>query len=188
MAHRTFLALDIGDDVRQALATLEAELTPPQARIRWVRPENLHVTVRFLGDVSDAVLADVCQRSASAVAGVERFSVDITGVRCVPARGPVRMIWAGVDDPSGRLAEVYRRLDEALAGLPVQRERRAYRPHVTLARVKHVPSAGSLRQAVQARAGRDFGSARGREITVYTSRLTPQGSVYTPVSKAIIGG
>jgi len=181
---RTFLAIDIDEDIRRRLASCAEKLSSPDAKIRWVAPANLHVTLKFLGDVCDELSADVCNVTSEIAAEVERFEFRVRGVQVVPPSGRVRMFWAGVDEPTGQMALLHDRLDAAMGGLGFKREDRAYKAHITLGRVKHARDWQRLRVAGMAMEAEDFGACLAECVTVYASELAPSGPVYTPISHA----
>ena len=87
MGVRTFLALDLDEAIRQRLADAQRQIDDPGAKIKWVAPELLHVTMKFLGEVDDAAVANVCELAAGVAALHEPFDFDVRGVTCVPPGG-----------------------------------------------------------------------------------------------------
>jgi 2'-5' RNA ligase len=187
MAVRTFLALDADEGIRAALVDASRRLEHCGANFKPVEEGNLHVTLNFLGDVADDLLAEVCSRAAGAAAAVECFDFDVKGLLCVPPRGPLRMVWAVVTDPSGRMARLQANLTEEMEGLGLRGEERGFRPHITLARIKYATHPQQFHQAVAELAGKHFGIQHAEELVTYASRLTPSGPVYTPLAKAVLG-
>ena len=187
MAVRTFLALDLDDDIRKGLVAAQRRIGEKDAKINWVARQNLHVTLKFLGDVEDAMLEEVCRLVAEAAGRIETFEFDVRGVIAVPPGGRIRMVWAGVDDPTGRTAALFAEIEKALAGLGFRHENRRFQPHITLARVKHARDPRALREAAAPLAEQDFGAQRAEHVTVYTSQLTPTGPVYTPAARPPLG-
>ena len=187
MAVRTFLALDVDEGIRSGLVDALRRLEHCGADFKPVGLDNLHVTLNFLGDVADDLLAEVCSRAAGAAAEVENFDFDVRGLLCVPPRGPLRMVWADVTDPSGRMAKLQASLAEAMCGLGLRGEERGFHPHITLARIKYAADPQQFRQAVVELVDEDFGIQRAEELVVYASRLAPSGPVYTPLAKAALG-
>lgn len=187
MGVRAFLALDLPEAVRDALTAAQRSLDSPGGKIKWVARENLHVTVKFLGDVAEDSLSRISAAAAAVAAETRSFPFTVRGVQVIPPRGAVRMIWAGVDEAGGRLAEFFRRLDPAVGAFGIQREKRTFRPHVTLARVKFLPSPDALRRAAADWAHEDFGAVDTPELVTYSSHLTPSGPIYTPLARAAFG-
>ncbi len=198
MAHRTFIALDLDEHARRRLTAacdairLVSHSSRSRSRgdaIHWVPPENFHVTLKFLGDVSDAQLADVCRVVREAAAGIGPFDFTVGGLKAVPPAGrELRMIWAEAQNPAGRLPALFASLEQALAPLGFPRESRPFASHITLARVKYTPQADALRAAVEEQGQLPGGVVRAEQVIVYTSQLTPDGSIYTPACRAWLGG
>jgi 2'-5' RNA ligase len=132
-ARRLFVALEIPAEVCAAVEAAFAPWRAPLPTARWVPPENLHVTVRFLGSVRPEVVDEVSSAVGSAAAAVAPFGTRLDGVGAFPSASRGRVLWAGLHDPLGRMAELGLALDAAL-GPTFRREVRAFRPHVTVAR------------------------------------------------------
>jgi 2'-5' RNA ligase len=194
MPQRTFLALDLEEATLDRMEIARRGLDAPGAGARWVARENLHLTLLFLGDVADEVLPQVCDLSAGAAGFVKPFEYEVRGLLAVPPAGALRMIWAGVEDPSGHLAELQAHLAAAMAGLGLREEERGFRPHITLARIKSMAPQGrggkaaqALRQETKAYAETSFGTQFAEEVVVYGSQLTQEGPIYTPLARAPLG-
>jgi len=188
MGMRTFLSLDIDEATRGRLSGVAGNIPIGDARIRWVEPDNLHVTLKFLGDVADELVADVCAAASWAAETVEPFDFSVRGVICIPPAGRLRMLWAGVVEPTGRLARLHEQLDAALSEMGFGAEDRPFKPHITLARVKFARNSQDIRAAAESYGDRDFGTNRAGQLVVYSSKLTPEGPVYTPLARAKLGG
>lgn len=187
MAVRTFFALDIDDALRQRLAEVSARVDCGRSKVNWVRPENLHVTMHFLGDVDDAKLAEVCRLAGEAAAGVEPFGFHVRGLSCIPPRGAVRMIWADAADPTGRMEALRNSLMSALAGLGFREESRRFKGHITLARVRFGRQVERIRRGVEAAAPAGLPGQFAEELVAYSSRLGPGGPTYEAIARAPLG-
>ena len=195
MGIRTFLAVELDEAVRARLAEAAAGAEAGRARVRLVAPENIHVTLNFLGDVEDAQVPAVCRTAERLAAAAEPFEFAVRGLRAVPPRGPVlRMLWAGVDDLSGGLGRLQARLEAALAEMGFAPDRRPFRPHLTLARFKSprgrrapTPGADAIRATFAARREQAFGTVAAEAVTVFSSELSPAGPTYAPLARAGIG-
>jgi len=185
MPMRTFLSLDLDEVIRDRLLAAAAAVGSGGAKMKWVDDQQLHVTLKFLGDVPDERINEVCSIASEVAEGVESFEFHVQGMTCVPPGGSqLRMIWAGVDDPTGRMGVLHERLDEALSGLGLKEEDRAFKPHITLARVRFVKDASVLRAAAQRYLHEAFGTQHAEELVAYSSKLTSEGPIYTPLAKA----
>ena len=187
MATRTFLALPLGPGMVDRLVRAQQELMRIAAHVRWVARENLHLTVKFLGSVEDGDLAEVCRVARELAGRCEPFEFVVRGLTAVPPAGQMRMVWAGVEEPSGRLARLAQAVEEAYAAMGFKRETRRFRPHLTLGRVKSGKNVAELRAGTARFAETDFGSQRAEELVVFASELTPHGPVYSSLAKAPLG-
>ena len=187
MSARTFLAIDVDGAVRGRLAEIAAEFRIDGAKVSPVAPGNIHVTLNFLGDVGDDTLKDVCQAAADVAAAAEPFDFAVRGVRCMPPRGQPRIVWADVDEPTGRLVALQAALAGAMAVLGYRPDSRRYHPHLTIARVKDASDPQALRRAVETYADETFAPQRGEQVTTCTSVLTPTGAIYTAAARAALG-
>ena len=184
-AHRTFVALELSEAVIGALSEVRYALPSKLGKFNWVAPENLHVTMKFLGDLEAPALRGACEAATQAAAGQPAFAFDVPSVQAIPPRGPLRMIWATPSDEQMHIAGLFGRLESALVERGFAPEGRPFVPHITLARVRFTSQAGAIRQAVQSIAG-PFGQVQATHLTVFTSELTPQGPIYTPAVRAAL--
>jgi len=187
MATRTFLALDLDEPIRRQLGNTQRELDRAGATVRWTKAAQLHVTVKFLGDVADEDLPQVCELAQQAAAEVEPFDFEVAAVTPGPPRGAMRMVWVDIADETGRMAQLNSRLESAYAEMGFRRENRRFHPHLTLGRIKAPRRLSELGRAVSAMSTRTFGTQSADNLIVYASQLTPQGPIYTPLAKAPLG-
>ena len=188
MSLRVFLALDFDEPVKKQLLRLQERLTGVGAEVRWVRAEHIHLTMKFLGDVPDTVAADVCRLGQNLAAEFEPFEFTAVGAGCFSNHGRPRVIWVGVEDPSGSVRRLHDRIETTLAPLGLRRELRAFKPHITLGRVRSARNALELRAEVERNKTFQAGTQQAREITIYSSQLSPEGPVHTVMSRAVFGG
>jgi len=187
MPLRTFLAIELDSHIVESLVSAQGQLANPADKVKWVERQNLHVTLKFLGDVSDDAVHRVCGRMAEAAAKITAFEFAVRGLVVSPRQGPIRMVWGGVDDPSGLMNVLHEQIDQSLAGMGFKEEIREFRPHITIARVKHVHNAGLFRSLVKNFEEYEFGHQHCDEVVAYTSMLTGEGPVYTPICHAPLG-
>lgn len=177
---RTFLAIDLGDTLRSALASIRASVTaisPEWAGEKWVSIENLHLTLRFLGDQPSEALADIAAALMGALADVEQFESEcLRVVEPSPHARKARMLWSRFDDPDGSFTALAHRIDAALCPLGIPPESRGFVPHVTLCRARS-PRAARLDPDLSLLTTLPLMSVR--EVTVFTSELTRIGPIYT---------
>jgi len=179
---RLFVALEIPAGVRDGLAALVQQLRAISSqagdeRPRWVRPENLHVTLKFIGQTAPEKLNSL--RSAlSAVHADRPVEINFQGLGFFPNEKHVRVLWAGLQ-ASANLPSLAGGIDRALATHGIPRETRAFEPHLTLARFEPPGLNQKLQAAIQQNAGREFGSFQTREFHLIESKTKPSGAEYT---------
>jgi 2'-5' RNA ligase len=186
MPVRTFVAIPLAEAITARLVKAREALAPG-ARVRWVEANNIHLTLKFLGGVNDADLAEVCRLAGQIAARTERFALSVAGLLAVPPAGELRMVWAGVVERTGRLEKLQATLEQAYAHLGFRAENRRFHPHLTLGRVKSGQDVRHLREAVAGFSGTDFGTQQAEELVVFASQLTPAGPIYSPLKTAPLG-
>lgn len=184
---RLFVAIELSDAVRRYLRVAQERLRAKCGGVRWTRPEQIHLTVKFLGDVADARVPDVTAAVGRAAAAGSGFSMDVAGMGCFPPAGAVRIVWAGLEEPSGALAQCVEGFEAAFEEIGFARERRAFSPHLTVGRVREDRSGGQIRAAVSAFKLESV-PQEVSAVTLMSSVLAPQGPTYTPVMTARLGG
>jgi 2'-5' RNA ligase len=174
---RVFVALQIPPTVRKNLAEFLATLRAISSQPRWVRTENLHVTLKFIREVQAEKLSDI-RAALSAVHSDQAVSLHFRGAGFFPNEKRPRVFWAGIE-ASANLARLAGDIDRALEKLGVPPEKRPFSPHLTLARFEPPGLAEKLRAAIQENAKREFGSVAAREFQLIESKLKPRGAEYT---------
>lgn len=182
---RLFVALEIPAAVRDNLAALVEDLRAlsgksPDKRPRWVRRENLHVTLKFIGEADPHRLEGI-PNALSKVRSNAPIGLDFRGLGFFPNERNPRVVWAGVN-ASLNLPALAADIDLALETQGFAREHRAFTPHLTLARLEPPGISGELRDAIQKNNGREFGSFQAREFQLMESKLHSSGAVYTSLA------
>ena len=185
---RTFCAAELPDEVKSRVAEhikrLRSEF--PHVRASWEKPEKLHVTLKFLGEIEPSRVEDLSGAASCAAAGVEPFALTIAEAGAFPPHGRPRVLWLGVEDASGRLAVLQRSLEDACAAAGFAREPRPLKPHLTLARLRSPQGAHEL-AAAHREAQFQPQPFTASELVVMRSELGPGGSRYTPLSQFTLG-
>jgi RNA 2',3'-cyclic 3'-phosphodiesterase len=177
---RSFVAIDVAPPVLKALQELREELARVQADVRWVRPEGLHATLKFLGAVEPPRLEEVHTTLLAAVGAQVAVRVRAHGLGAFPTLRRPRVLWVGLEGE--RLAELASRVDAALEPLGFEREKRGgFTPHITLGRVNSLRGWPRLEETFKAHLADDFGDSDIDGVTIYRSTLRRDGAVYTPL-------
>jgi len=176
---RLFVALEIPSTIREKLGELVKALRAVSPQTRWVRPENLHVTLKFIGEVPETKLAAI--RTALAQVHSDRpVMLDFRGLGFFPNEKHPRVFWAGIE-ASPNLKLLAADIERAMETLGIAREQRPFSPHLTLARFEPPRLPENLRAAIQENARRDFGSLQTNQFHLIESKLKPSGAEYTTV-------
>jgi 2'-5' RNA ligase len=187
---RTFVAVTIPENKTKKLESLQALIEQSAKGMRWVKPEAMHVTVAFLGDVPETELADVCRAVANSALEFPPFELRLQGMGAFPSAARPRTVWAGLGGPGvDVLIPLQRVVAKSLGQLGYHSQDDRFHPHVTLGRVKgEKQSAPDLRQASERFNDWSGGLFEVSELVVFASQLTPDGSVYAPLARAALSG
>lgn len=181
---RCFLAIELPESVRERLQTLQNRLQGVIRGVRWARPDQIHLTLKFLGEVPDAQLPAVCRVAEAAAIECPMFDLEVVGTGCFPPRGPVRVVWAGVTEPPPPLLDLQRRCERGFTPIGYPPEGRDFHPHLTLGRVNTSSVSGDTRLAVERESGFSCGSFTAKELVLFQSVLSSSGPTYTVLCHA----
>jgi 2'-5' RNA ligase len=185
---RTFIAVELPDDVRGRLLSLQQTLARSGGDVKWVEEENLHVTLLFLGEVDERDLPAVCSAVSEACSAIEPFTLSIDGVGCFGNPRRPRTLWAGVGAGREQLIALHDAIEGPLLDLGCyRREERKFEPHLTLGRVRGDSGAGRLAEALQRQEKFVAGEFEVDEAAVMSSDLRPEGPVYAVMSRGALG-
>src|SRR4051812_17758860 len=187
---RLFIALDIPDAIRARLAAYITQLEKLVPNVKWVRPEFLHVTLKFIGEFPEARLPEL--KRALGTVGGQPFQLTFRNAGFFTPRSP-RIFWSGIE-AGYELKALVSAIDAATATLGVEKEARDYTPHLTLARTgsgrpqgaasdRHKPVMYELKARVEAMPPPDFGTMTAQDFFLYQSKTAPTGAVYTKLER-----
>jgi 2'-5' RNA ligase len=179
---RLFVALAVPPAVRDNLAAAATDLSGLASKsstnkVRWTHPENLHVTLKFIGNVAAEKLDEIRDRLAR-IHSEQPVELRFRGLGCFPGAKRPKVIWAGIAG-SQNLAGLADDIDRSLAQVGVPTEQRTFTPHLTLARCERSAISPELRAAIEKDMARDFGGLRTKEFHLIESKLKPSGAEYT---------
>jgi RNA 2',3'-cyclic 3'-phosphodiesterase len=174
--------------VRARLGDVIGELRPAATGVAWVVPDNLHLTLKFLGGVEEARLTAVIAALTRAAIGTPPFELAVTGLGAFPSPTRPRVLWAGIADGAERLTRLAADVDETLGSLDFAREDRPFSPHVTFGRVREPRRQPVLGGILAAAAARDFGRIRVTKLSLMRSDLSPRGARYSELGAIPLAG
>ena len=183
---RLFVALDLPDEVRSALSELITKLKPLSRGARWVPPESLHVTLKFIGWIGDDKLQPT-QEILASIRSSQPVELNFRGSGFFPNERRPRVFWCGLE-ASPNLAEIAAALDAALVPLGIKAETRPYTPHLTLARFKSSEGVAALVKAAGSLKMRDFGGTTATNFHLYESLLKSSGAQYNRLASFPFAG
>jgi 2'-5' RNA ligase len=146
------------------------------AQINWVPCQNFHITVKFLGKTPADLITNIITEVAALTAQVDPFSVEVKRLGFFPNEKHPRIVWAGIEEPSGKLDQLYTLLDQKLTSFGFQSEKKVFLPHITLARIKEGKNLSSL---ITFAHSHDFGNYRVDSLNLYESKTDSSGSIYS---------
>lgn len=181
---RTFLAVELPEDVRTSLAQVISRLRKSlRGRMSWVRESDLHITMRFLGDVDESGIETFSIAIAAAAAQTSPPLLRLTGLGVYPSVRRARVLWCGGHGDLDALTAFQGQCEEAARLLGLTPENRTWKPHATLARFRESPPQKALQQALETFSAYEAGEFTVSGVTLFTSELTPHGASYTPIQK-----
>ena len=189
MKKRLFIAVDISDEARKAAARYIEQMSKLSGHVsvKWERPEKLHLTLKFLGSTEEFLIPEVIDLVDRQSKTTKPFTIEIGSTGAFPSARSPRVLWLGVNEVSGAMKDLAKRIEADCAALGFEPENRSFKPHLTLARIREPRSAGSL--GVE-HAANKFGPITFicKEVVIYESHLGRSGSTYEKLHAADFAG
>lgn len=179
---RSFVAILLDEAVRAAVAAQVEQLRPLAHAVAWVPPQNLHLTLKFLGEIDAAPIEAMNEALAEAASKATPFTLAFHGLGAFPGLAHPRVLWVGVSQGALECQALQADVDAALARRGFPKETRPYTPHLTIGRVRAPRGLAALQQAIRQDATKAFGSQHVSAISLMRSDLHPSGARYTELS------
>lgn len=181
---RCFIAIELSPEIKAALQKIEDELRPNISGVKWVKPENIHLTLKFLGHIKPDTLESIKTTLRDVVSGTKPFAIRLSSASAFPSSfGSPRAIWIGVDRGDKESADLSDRIEEKTAALGIEKENRVFHPHLTLGRIDFLKDKYPLKNA--------FSSLKvpavemtASKLTLFQSTLTQGCPIYTILKEA----
>jgi RNA 2',3'-cyclic 3'-phosphodiesterase len=186
---RTFVAVEIPVEVKDRARQLISRLSATPAKVRWVGPEAMHWTLKFLGDVEMVDVPEICAAVSRAVEPFAPFDVEARGAGAFPDARRPRTVWIGMGQGSQGMIALHDAIELELAELGYREEGRQFRPHLTIGRVRNSPDGiAELGRLVTANADFESGLSTVYGVVVFASQLGPKGPTHEPLGHADLNG
>lgn len=180
---RAFLAVPLPDELKTSLAALQKNLAKRIFDVRWSRPENLHLTLRFFGETEQETLERVRVSMLSVKRGFSPFKLTVKGLGFFPNQARPRVVWLGLT-PAERLRQLHALCEDSLRAVGIAPEGRPFVPHLTLGRLRS--SGGSLTGIVSEFEQAVIGEVWVDQLVLYQSRLHPGGAEHKPLARVFL--
>jgi len=187
---RCFIAIDLDEAIKKRLVELQEELQKKadikKSDVKWVRPDSIHLTLKFLGEVRDNRVAEICQAVCDVAGRHTRFVIEVGGVGYFGGAS-AKVLWIGAGRDCNEFVRLQSDIDQGLAKAGWREETRRFTGHLTLCRIRN-PRAGRVLAAISKDyEGLELGSLEVEDVCVYQSQLTPAGPIYTVLCRSQLG-
>lgn len=180
---RTFIAIAIPGDVRAKIAELQFTLKNAGGHVSWPKPENIHLTLKFLGDTDENLINEISNQLNQSVKSISQFKIAIKGVGAFPNLKYPRVIWIGAESEGDQIRHLVSDIEDRIADLGFKKESRPFSAHLTLGRVKEVKGIEPIIERLQQTDNFEAGSFPVEEVRLIKSELHPTGAIYTTLKK-----
>lgn len=181
MGIRCFVAINLPPELKGRLGELEAQLKEARADVSWVKPESIHLTLKFLGEAEEERIPLIKRAIQEGLEGAGSLMLFLAGMGAFPNLRSPRVIWVGVGGEQEKLCQLQERLERAMETIGFAREGRPFSPHITLGRMRSGRGGPALMDLVSRMADLKVGTVRAESIELMQSRLHPAGAIYTVI-------
>ena len=181
---RTFIAIELSEDIKAALARVESHLKYFGADVKWVGKNNIHLTIKFLGEITEEKCEKVKAALDEAVKAVAPFEISMKDIGAFPNIDFPRVIWAGIDKGAKESFELAGRIDEMLSIIGFDKDARAFAAHLTIGRVRSAKNKEALKENLTKHPPEIARVHLVSSVVLFQSELTPTGSIYTRLHEA----
>lgn len=183
---RAFIALELNDEMRSELSSLEVCLKKSNADVKWVSPDSIHLTLKFLGNIDARQIKEIEAMLAETGARFSPFTLSLKDIGAFPDMSRPRVIWVGIDNGVSESCAIAGAIEDGCEKIGIPKEERVFHPHLTLGRVKSLKNCDKLKALVDNNSFELNSTADIGRLTLLKSQLTSKGSIYTPIFTARI--
>ena len=183
MRFRAFISADIRPN--EALVSILRGLGNARADLKIVKPELLHLTLKFLGDTEESLVDEIAARMMRACEGIQPFTITLKGMGAFPSLSNIRVVWVGIE-AGKQLEDIASKLDESMKDLGYERDKHGFKPHLTVSRTRSARNIANVQEILKANAISDFGQYLIDRILLKKSVLSPKGPTYSVVREQLL--
>ena len=180
---RSFIAIELSPEIKDALQKIEDELKPKVPDVKWVRPENIHLTLKFLGHISADMIESIKSILVQIAKDAKPFTIRLSSPGAFPTPERPRVVWIGIDKGDEESVTLVNTIEDKVSHLGIEKENRAFHPHLTLGRIEFLKDKDTLKNAFSAIKIPPIEMAVSK-ITLFQSTLTRGGAVYNALQEA----
>jgi len=181
---RTFIAVEIPEKIILSIAKVQEDIKTYGFKIRWVRPESIHLTLKFLGNIEATETENVGRAVCEAAGTVPPMSLQAKGIGVFPGIRRPRVVWVGITGQLETLGRLQKKLDENLAGIGFPKEKRPFKGHLTLGRIQKKIDPKAFIEALHRLGNFETETFTADRVVLYKSELKASGAVYTELMSA----
>jgi 2'-5' RNA ligase len=187
MNMRLFIAIELPEDSKKLITKVQSILKDRGLDAGWTKPEGIHLTLKFLGEVEETKVNGINTALSDACKGIQRLQLEIAEAGAFPNTRNPRVIWLGVSGDTEQLASLQRAIEAAMTKIGFEKEERKFSPHLTLARIKAPRPRDNWPQALESIKDVKFPAFSAASVSLMKSELKPSGAVYTEIGKIKLG-
>ncbi|MCK5552670.1 MAG: RNA 2',3'-cyclic phosphodiesterase [Deltaproteobacteria bacterium] len=185
---RSFLAIELPPTIAKGIERVQHDLRQSHADVKWVEPSRIHLTLKFFGNIDEGACGEIMEAVGRAASEANSFSLTVRRLGAFPSARNPRVIWVGVEDGSEVLRPLQGAIEERLQEIGYPREKRTFKPHLTLGRMRSGRGKPELRKRVEDLFQAELGEFRVERLVLFRSDLRPTGPIYTELRALKLGG
>ena len=183
---RCFIAISLPEELKAKISGIQEKLKSAGADVSWTRPEGMHLTLKFFGEIEDKRIPKIEKALDAVVDGIPTFTLSVSGMGTFPDMRRPRVIWIGLKEEGGNLLRLQRGVEEELKKTGFQSEDRRFTPHITLGRIRSNKNTDKLLRLIEEGKVEELGSFDVSEVHLIKSELKPAGAEYTELYSIIL--
>lgn len=184
---RSFLAIELPNSVLKKIEEVQGDLKQSRADVRWVNPRNIHLTLKFFGNIDESKIESIAHAIEGPVTATPPFSLKVKGLGAFPHLKNLRILWMGLTEGKGVLTILQRQVEEELGKVGFEREERPFQPHLTLGRSNSSRGRDELIGMMEKYREEEFGEFMVEKLILFKSDLRPTGPIYMALREAKLG-